>query len=219
MRTVFLDLDGTLIDPKEGITESIRYALEGMGVEDIPEPDELTWCIGPPLHGSFEILLGEGADIGEAMELYRERYSETGMYEAEIYDGIGEMFEVFRDIGSSIWIATSKPHVFANEIIEHFGISPHVDGLFGAELDGTRSDKTELLTFALDETGADPAQSVMIGDRRHDIFGAKNNDIASVGALWGYSEQGELHMAEADALAGDPEEAAEIVVELLGDEE
>ncbi len=219
MTAIFLDLDGTLIDPKEGITLSIQYALAELGAE-VPTQNELTWCIGPPLWDSFRVLLGERANVNEAVELYRERYIADGLFEADVYDGIGEMLMALRETGLPLFIATSKPHAYANTITENFGLSHYVDGLFGSELDGTNSDKTDLLAHALAETGADPFRSVMIGDRMHDILGAQNNDIRSLGVLWGFSDDGELHMAEADALAGDPEEVAEIVSDLLGlDEE
>jgi len=216
MAAIFLDLDGTLIDPKEGITGSIQFALQEMGLDDIPTKDDLTWCIGPPLWDSFRVLLGERADVTQAVNHYRERYTDTGMYEADVYDDIGEMLDSLRETGLPLYIATSKPHSYANIICEHFGLLHFVDGLYGSELDGTNSDKTDLLAHVLAETGVDPTRSVMIGDRRHDIIGAQNNDIRSLGVLWGYAEEGELHMAEADALAGDRGEVAEIVIELLG---
>jgi phosphoglycolate phosphatase len=215
MPAIFLDLDGTLIDPKEGITRSIQHALRELG-GDVPDQDELTWCIGPPLWDSFRVLLGERADVHEAVGLYRERYTDTGLYEADVYDGIGEMLMGLRDTGLPLYVATSKPHAYANTIAEHFGLSHYIDGLFGSELDGTNSAKTDLLAHALAETGADPFASVMIGDRQFDILGAQNNDIRTLGVLWGYADEGELHMAEADALAGDPEEVAELVRDLLG---
>ena len=216
MLNLFFDLDGTLIDPQEGLTKAIQVSLEKMGEKDIPTSHELRWCIGPPLWNSFEVLLGPGADIGEAMDYYREYFTDDGMYQADVYDGIGEMFDSFHQVDAQMFIATSKPAIYAQEIIEHFGIHAHVERLFGSELDGTNSDKTELLKFALDETGADPAKSVMIGDRQFDIFGARNNDIPSVGALWGFGDPEELHLAEADSLAGTPEEVPEIVFDLLG---
>lgn len=212
---IFLDLDGTLIDPKEGITRSIQYALKELGAE-VPTSDELTWCIGPPLWDSFQVLLGEKADLEEAVALYRERYADEGMFEADLYDGVGEMLEGLRDTGLPMFIATSKPHVFATQIAEEFGLMHYLDGLFGSELDGTNSDKSDLLTHALAETGAEPARSVMIGDRRHDIFGARNTGMIALGALWGYADADELHLAEADALAGAPEEVPEIVIDILG---
>ena len=216
MLNLFFDLDGTLIDPQEGLTKAIQVSLEKMGEKDIPTSHELRWCIGPPLWNSFEVLLGPGADIGEAMDYYREYFMDDGMYQADVYDGIGEMFDSFHQVDAQMFIATSKPAIYAQEIIEHFGIHAHVERLFGSELDGTNSDKTELLKFALDETGADPAKSVMIGDRQFDIFGARNNDIPSVGALWGFGDPDEFHLGEADSLAGAPEEVPEIVFDLLG---
>lgn len=212
---IFLDLDGTLIDPKEGITKSIQYALKEMG-GDVLSSDELEFCIGPPLYETFPTLLGEGADIDQAIAFYRERFIEEGVYEAEPYDGVGEMFEAFLNMDANLYIATSKPHAYANTVIDHFGISAYVQHLFGSELDGTRADKTSLLQYALDETGALPDQSIMIGDRRHDIFGAKNNDMLNIGALWGYGGVEELRMAEADMLASHPEEIPEIAIDLLG---
>ncbi len=217
MFTLFLDLDGTLIDPKVGITSSIQYALTEVGA-DVPHADELEWCIGPPLHHSFHLLLGDHGNIGHAMELYREHY-ETAMYDAETYDGIGDMFDAFHRVDVTMHIATSKPHVIAQEIINHFGIHAHIDRLFGSELDGTNSDKTQLMQYALDETGVDPSKAIMLGDRRFDIFGAKNNDIPSIGALWGYGEDEELRASEADAMAGHPEEVPEIAFDLMGLEE
>ena len=218
MQTVFLDLDGTLIDSQPGITASIQHALREIGAE-VPEAGDLTWGIGASLWHVFEVLLGPGADIDEAVALYRERFTTEGLYEADIYDGVGEMLEDLRATGAAVHIATSKPHVYAQTIADHFGLSAWIDGLYGAELDGTRSDKGELLAHALAETEADPARSVMIGDRHHDINGAKLNGLASVGALWGYGEEGELHLAEADALASHPEEVAEVLADMFGLEE
>jgi len=215
MSAIFIDLDGTLIDPKVGITSSIQHALRELDAE-VPSADELNFCIGPPLWDSFRALLGERADVSDAVNLYREHFSDTGMYEADVYDGIGEMLTALRELGLPIYVATSKPHVYANTIAEHFGLSHYIDGLFGAELDGTNSDKTDLLAHALAETGADPFKSLMIGDRRYDIEGAQNNDIRTIGVLWGYADEGELHLAEADALAGAPEDIAEIAAEMLG---
>lgn len=216
MSAIFLDLDGTLLDPMEGITLSIQHALRELGMEDVPEQDELTWCIGPSLWSSFSVLLGEHANLDEAVGLYRERYTDTGMYEAEVYDGVGEMLMALRETGLPLFIATSKPHSYANTIADHFGIGQFIDGLLGSELDGTHSDKAELLAHALAETGADPYKSLMIGDRRFDIEGARANDVRSIGALWGYGGLEELRQADADAMAGEPEEVAEIVIDLLG---
>lgn len=216
MFTIFLDLDGTLIDPKPGITAAIRHALSEMNAPEIPLAEELTWCIGPPLWSSFEILLGPGADVEAAVAAYRAHYTDEGMYDAELYDGVGEMFETLHDLGARAFVATSKPAEYAAEVVEHFGIHAHVERLFGSELDGRLSDKTELLAHALSETETDPARAVMLGDRRFDIHGARNNLILSIGAMWGYAEAEELHLADAEALAGAPEEVPEIALDLLG---
>jgi len=215
MSAIFFDLDGTLIDPKEGITLSIQHALREMG-GDVPSQSDLTWCIGPPLWDSFRILMGDKADLDEAVALYRERFADVGVFEADVYDGIGEMLMDIREAGLPIYVATSKPNTYATTMVEHFGISHYIERLFGSELDGTNSDKTDLLAHALAETGADPFQSIMIGDRKHDVEGAQNNDIRTIGALWGYADDGELHLAEADALAGAPQDVPEIVAEFLG---
>ncbi len=215
MSAIFIDLDGTLIDPKAGITRSIQYALRELGVE-APSSDELSWCIGPPLWESLPILLGPHGDVLRAIELYRARFSDVGMFEADVHDGIGEMLMDLRDTGLPLFVATSKPETYARAIVDHFGIGHYIDGLFGAEMDGARADKTSLLAHALAETGAVAHDSVMIGDRRHDVLGAQNNDIRSLGVMWGFAEDGELHLAEADALAGAPAEVAEIVTDLLG---
>jgi len=215
MFTAFFDLDGTLVDSKEGITRCLQTTLDELGAE-VPTAEELEWCIGPSLFQSFTILLGEGADIEGAVELYREHYANGGIYEANIYDGLGDMFEALQSIGARMYIATSKLEISAKEVAEHFGLTHYIDRVFGSEPDGTREDKTELLAFALSETETDPAKAVMIGDRRFDIFGAKNNNVANIGVLWGFGGADELREAEADMLAGHPEELPEIIGDLLG---
>lgn len=215
MQAIFLDLDGTLIDPKVGITASIQYALRELNAE-VPDADDLTWCIGPPLWGSFEVLLGPGADLDEAVALYRERFSTEGLFEAEIYDGVGEMLSGLRETGAGLWLATSKPHAFANRIVEHFGLAAWLDGVFGTEMDGRNANKTALLAHALDQTGAAAEDSLMLGDRRFDIEGARMNGIPAMGALWGYADPEELHQAEPDALAAHPAEVPALLDDLTG---
>ena len=135
--TVFFDLDGTLTDPKIGITTSIQYALAKFDVA-IPTQDELTWCIGPPLHASFKALLGTtDADADRAVDLYRERFSDVGLFENTLYAGIEETLTDVAVTGRRLFVATSKPHVFADRIIDHFGLRQHFVRVFGSELDGT----------------------------------------------------------------------------------
>ncbi|MCY3873423.1 MAG: HAD hydrolase-like protein [Rhodobacteraceae bacterium] len=207
---LFIDLDGTLIDPKVGITGSIRFALRELGIDE-PSADELEWCIGPPLSESFPVLLGPDEDVGRAISLYRDRFSQTGMYEARPYAGVHDMLANLKSAGVRCFLATSKPQVFAERIIEHFDFDPLIDGVFGSELDGRRVDKTELIRFVLERTAAAPGSSRMMGDRRHDIAGARNNGIGSIGVLWGYGTSEELCKAGADVLVHRPDEVPEVL--------
>lgn len=215
MLTIFFDLDGTLLDSQQGIISSLQYAMSELGGEE-PSTAELRGLIGMPLPYIFSQLMGETADVAEAVDLYHEHYTTDAMFDAEVYDGVGEMFDELHRVEAKLYIATSKPQIYAQEIAENFGLHAHIERLFGSEADGTHADKTSLLQFALDETGQDPSKCIMVGDRQVDIFGAKNNDIPNIGALWGYADDSELHMAEADMLAGAPEEIPEVVFDLLG---
>ena len=211
---LFIDLDGTLIDPKVGITGSIRFALREFGIE-APSADDLEWCIGPPLSESFPVLLGPGGDVGRAISLYRDRFSQSGMYEARPYAGVHDMLVNMKSAGVRCFLATSKPRVFAERIVEHFDFDPLIDGVFGSELDGRRGDKTELIRFALERTAAAPGSSRMMGDRRHDIAGATNNGIGSIGVLWGYGTSEELREAGADVLVHRPDEVPDLLMHFV----
>jgi phosphoglycolate phosphatase len=206
MDTIFFDLDGTLTDPKPGITRSIQYALQKLDRPAIPTEDELTWCIGPPLRASFVKLLGDDREADRAVALYRERFSDIGLYENELYDGIGEVLTTLGNAGHRLFVATSKPHVFADRIIDHFGLRPHFTRVFGSELDGTRVDKGDLLGYALKEAAADPSKTLMIGDRSHDMVGAGHNGIKGIGVLYGYGSRDELIGAGALHVCATPAE-------------
>ena len=149
MRAVFFDLDGTLTDPKPGITQCIAHAMTKLG-RTAPEPDSLRWCIGPPLRGSFARLLDTDDDamLDRAIALYRERFGTVGLFENALYPGIADAIETVRAGGLATFVATSKPHVFATRIVAHFGLAPLFDHVYGSELDGTRVDKGELLAHA-----------------------------------------------------------------------
>ena len=211
MGAVFFDLDGTLTDPKTGITRSIQYALDRLR-RDVPTEDELVWCIGPPLLGSFETLLGDRQLAVTALSLYRERFADTGLYENQVYPGIEDVLATLGAAGRRLFVATSKPAVYAKRIVEHFGIGGYFERLFGSELDGTRTDKTELLSHALGETGIDPREAIMIGDRGHDMIGARNNDMTAIGVLYGYGSQDELVAAGAQRISPTPEELSGILL-------
>ncbi|WP_407148054.1 HAD family hydrolase [Bradyrhizobium sp. ORS 86] len=200
---IFFDLDGTLTDPKPGITGSIQYALRKLG-RPVPSQDELTWCIGPPLRASFATLLGGEERADQAVALYRERFGDVGLFENAVYPDIAQVLARLRQGPRRMFVATSKPHVFATRIIAHFGLSGYFDHVFGSEFDGTRVNKVDLLAYALEQTGADPAQAVMIGDRSHDVIGAKRNGIRAVGVTYGYGTAEELIEAGASHLCASP---------------
>lgn len=203
------------MDSAPGIIASFKYAIKEMGFE-MPSDEDLEAMVGPALHIALPTIFGENIPLEETISHYRSYYEEEGIFLAEPYDGLAEMFDELHRIEANIYVATSKPKVFADRITSHFGLDRYINGLFGAELSGERSDKTELLAHALDETGALPSEALMIGDRHYDINGARNCDIASIGALWGYGGLEELRQAEADALSSGPEEVPELACDLLG---
>ena len=196
MQTIYFDLDGTLTNPKPGITRSIQYALKTLGLV-VPGEDELTWCIGPPLHGSLKKLTGSDELADRALLLYRERFGDVGLFENETYGGIEDTLSALSVTSSRMFVATSKPAVFAERIIDHFGLRRYFERVFGSELDGTRTDKGELLRYALDTARVDPRTALMIGDRSHDVVGARKNGMTAIGVLYGYGSEVELRDAGA----------------------
>jgi len=202
---VFFDLDGTLTNPGAGISRCIVHALEALGCVPPPAAALRDW-IGPPLADSFRSWLG-GADeslVREAVALYRERFEDLGMFENEVYVGIPESLDELRDRGFRLWVVTSKPTVYADRIVRHFDLARCFEGIHGSELDGTRSGKGELLAHVLAVEGIAPATAVMIGDRSHDVRGARENGVRAIGVLWGYGARAELVAAGADALLRSP---------------
>jgi len=204
MTAIFIDLDGTLTDPKPGITGSIQYAL-GKLDRPIPPADELTWCIGPPLHGSLKKLLGSDELADRALVLYRERFADVGLFENQVYPGIEDTLSTLARSGRRMFVATSKAHIYADRIIDHFNLRIYFERVFGAELDGTRSDKTELLRHAVQTVNVDPSQAIMIGDRSFDMVGARNNGMTAVGLLYGYGSEAELREAGAHHICATPQ--------------
>ena len=196
MQTIYFDLDGTLTDPKPGITGSIQYALKKLG-KPVPSQDQLTWCIGPPLHASLKALTGTDALADQALLLYRERFSEVGLFENTPYPAIHDTLAAVAATGARLFVATSKPAVYAERIVAHFGLRDYFERVFGSELDGTRVDKRDLLAYALAEAKVDPRGAIMIGDRSHDMIGARTNGITAIGVLYGYGGEAELREAGA----------------------
>lgn len=206
---LLFDLDGTLTDPREGITKCIAHALERMGRE-APPPEALTFAIGPPLRASLARLLR--TDDREAVERaighYRERFAVTGLYENAPYAGIDAALAALRAAGHRLFVATSKPRVYAERIVRHFALDAHFEAVHGCELDGTREDKRDLLAHLLPHHGLAPPGTVMIGDRGVDMRAARHHGAFALGAAWGYGSREELREAGAHALCDSPGELA-----------
>jgi phosphoglycolate phosphatase len=211
---VLIDLDGTLTDPKSGIIGSVQYALGQLGMP-VPEQGELHWTIGPPLRESFPKLGVPPDQVETALGHYRERYRASGMYDATVYDGVPEALEALVTAGCRLILATSKPHPFAKPILRHFDLAHRFAAIHGAELDGRRDDKADLIAHIIETEKVDPERAVMVGDRRFDVRGAAKNGIRCIGALWGYGGLAELREAGAAALCDQPKGLPKLALWLL----
>lgn len=209
---ILLDLDGTLCDPRDGFVASIAHALDGLGCE-APDSDAIAACIGPPLGGTLARLIrsADPALIARGVALYRERYEHHGIFENTVYDGIPAALAALCARGAALHLATSKPHVFAERILVHFGLREFFRSVHGPELDGTRADKRELIAHLLAHEAIDPRGAVMVGDREHDARGARANGVAAAGVLWGYGSREELETAGVMALLQRPEQLATLL--------
>lgn len=202
---ILFDLDGTLTDPKLGITSSVQYALRALGIEE-PSLDKLEPFIGPPLTDSFREFYGLGGErLATAIDKYRERFATQGIFENEIYPGIPQMLADLKAKDKLLAIASSKPTLFVEQILEHFEIRKYFDHVVGSNMDGTRGTKEEVVEETLRQmltVEMTPAQKrdavAMVGDRKFDIEGARAHGITSVGVLFGYAPEGELEEAGAD---------------------
>ena len=205
MKAILFDLDGTLTDPREGITRSIAYAMERMGVTP-PPLDELCFAIGPPLRPTLGKLIGDDspAAIERAIALYRERFADVGLFENAVYEGVGETLAALAATGATLVVATSKPRVYAERIVRHFALDAHFAAVHGCELDGTREDKRDLLAHLIPHHGFDARHCVMIGDRGADMIAARHHGVHALGALWGYGSREELTAAGAQSFADSP---------------
>lgn len=212
---LLFDLDGTLTDPRIGIVGCLRHALDRLAVPS-PSDEELAAFIGPPLRRTFASLLGtsDAWRIARAIALYRERFAVTGAYENRVYDGIPEMLAASARAGSVRFVATSKPAIYAERIVRHFGLAAHFTRVYGAELDGRREHKAELLAHLLAAEGLPAEAVVMIGDRGLDVAAARSNGMRSIGVLWGYGSERELREAGADRLCAAPGDLLACVAEI-----
>lgn len=197
---ILFDLDGTLTDPKEGITKCVQYALKYFGIE--ADTDDLVDFIGPPLLESFQkYYYLDDAQGQVALKKYRERFTDIGIFENGVYPGIAELLSHLQQQGRKIALATSKPGVYAQRILERYELMPYFDVVVGSEMDGRRTDKAEVIAEALRQLQVQPPFNrsvLMVGDRLHDMIGAKKNGIDALGVYYGYAHDGELEKAGAD---------------------
>ncbi len=211
--TVFFDLDGTLTDPAEGITNSVAFALSRFGIE-VEDKTTLYKFIGPPLMDAFEEFYGFSPENSAlALEYYREYFRVKGIYENKLYGGIEQLLCDLKQASKQIILATSKPEPFAITILEHFGIKKYFSFIAGATMDEKRNKKSDVLAYALKNANVtDLKETIMIGDRKHDILGAKDNGIDSLGVLYGYGSKEELSLAGATYIAENIEEIKKIIL-------
>lgn len=213
IRTVIFDLDGTVTDSGPGILKSVRYALEKSG-RQVENLEELRGFIGPPLAAEFEKYCGISREESyRLVEYYREYYSEKGLFDNQVYEGLKETLERLADHGFTLAIATSKPEYFARIIAEHFGFADCFSYIGGAQMDGSRTDKQEVIEYVLETLKVgDRKEALMVGDRSYDMIGAKKAGLYSLGVLYGYGSREELVDAGAQRLAETPREVADIIL-------
>ncbi|MCQ9286469.1 HAD family hydrolase [Streptococcus suis] len=196
-QTILFDLDGTLTDSGQGILNSVAYALEKMGIEE-PDTANLNRFIGPPLYESFSRFYQlNPEDTQSAVDAFRVYFKEKGMFENQLYPGIIPLLEELRTAGKTLVIATSKSEIFAKQILEHFGIAHYFDVIAGASLDSSRISKADVIGYAINQLEAFPKHAVMIGDREHDIEGARMHQLPAIGVLYGYGSKQEFEKAGA----------------------
>lgn len=189
---ILFDLDGTLTDPKVGITKSVAHALNHFGIE-VNDLDSLCKFIGPSLGYSFSTFYGfDKAKCEKAIEVYREYFSVTGKFENEVYGGIPEMLRILKDDGHRLFVATSKPEVFAKDILCHFGLDKYFERICGIPLDGEGMTKAQVIECVITEYSLDKAECIMVGDRCYDAKGAHQNGIPCIGVLYGYGDREEF---------------------------
>jgi len=214
--TILWDLDGTLTDPKPGITRSVQFALRELGI-DVQDLDSLTPYIGPPLRDGFALHHGiPHHQLEDAVRHYRVYFTDQGLYENAVIDGVPELLSALRADGRRMAIATAKPEPQALIILEHFGLLDFFDVVGAATLDTTRITKDDVIEHTLELLGISEdtvarAATVMIGDREHDILGGRAHGLATIGVAWGYAEDGELEAAEPDLTAHDLAQLAAVL--------
>ena len=200
IRAVLFDWDGTVADTRPGIFNSVRYVIGQYGIADKPD-DELRYFIGPPLYDGFEHVFGVSPELAnELTDTYRVYYRDKGIFECNVYEGVGDLLRELHDAGVKTAVVSSKPKEFLDRLVEHFGLAEHLDAVVGPAMDNHNSNKTVLVNQALKELMLLPSTVAMIGDRHFDMEGAKAAGVSAVGVLYGYGTEEELCKAGADAI-------------------
>ena len=208
-KAIFFDLDGTLTDSGEGIMNCAALALEHFGLP-LPDREQMRVFVGPPLDQTF-IQFGVPADrTDEAIAVFRSRYRTVGKFENFPYPGIRETLQTLKEQGHRLFVATSKPEVLANEVLNHFDLARYFEQIAGATLDGSRSHKADVITYLLGLTG-DVGQTLMVGDTAFDVIGAAAHGIPTIGVSWGYGTVEDMEEAGAKAIAHSMGELAELI--------
>jgi phosphoglycolate phosphatase len=212
-KVILFDLDGTLSDPKVGITKSVQYALKEMGIIE-PDIDKLDCFIGPPLQVSFTKYYNfDEVKTLKAIDLYREKYKEKGMFENELYSDIPLLLKSLKEQGLTLVVATSKLTIFAEQILKYFNIDHYFQLIVGSNLDGTRTSKTEIIQYILKKYKEHNLSNfIMIGDRKYDIIGANNTEIDSIGVAYGYGSYEELSQSNPTYIAQNVNQLKDILV-------
>jgi len=212
IKNILFDLDGTLTDPIEGITNCLSYSLERLNFA-CPPKEQLASYIGPPLRETFATIF-DSTDkilIESAVAFYRERFSSVGLYENTVYPGVVDMLDKLKSNSYSLFVATSKVEAYAEKIVQHFSLDSYFIKIHGSQLDGRFDDKSNLLRELIKTHNLSPSQTTMIGDRKHDILAAKKNGISSLGVTYGYGSMEELEEAKADYICHSPIGVVEII--------
>ena len=210
---IFFDLDGTLTDPQEGITKSVQHALKSYGII-VEDRSQLNKFIGPPLDWSFEEFYGFSHEQAvEAVGRYREHFGVKGKFENEVYEGIPKLLGKLKEAGKILIVATSKPTYYSKQILEHFDLAKYFSDVQGSEMNGERTDKAEVIAYAMKQNHiVDPDEIIMVGDREHDMIGARKNGIQPVGVLYGYGTREELEKSGAAFIAQSVEDLERILL-------
>lgn len=212
IKYILFDLDGTITDPFLGITRSVAYSLESFGIK-VNGLEELKVFIGPPLRESYMNFYGMNEQQSEhAVNKYREYFSDKGIFENEVYLGIEDLLEELVDQGKKLYICTSKPVVFAKKILKHFDLEKYFTGVYGSELDGTRSAKKDVISYCLENENINKDSCIMVGDRKHDIIGANENNLPCIGVLYGYGSKDELEELYCDKIVSNIEELKNVLL-------